>query len=119
LLRLLVLWTGLTGAAVASRDNRHIRIDLFSKLISTRLHLFVQVIVGLFTTSVCAIIAWHGASWVWMDYSDRLTAFQDTPAWMLEVIIPLAFGLIALRYLLHSIQWLMDGIRYHPPDDTP
>jgi TRAP-type C4-dicarboxylate transport system permease small subunit len=117
LLRLLVLWTGMIGATVASRDNRHIRIDLFSRLLSARLHLYIQVVVGLFTTTVCAIIAWKGAVWVRMDYLDGLTGFEGLPAWLLEVIIPLAFGLIALRYLVHSVDWLRQALSVQLPQD--
>jgi TRAP-type C4-dicarboxylate transport system permease small subunit len=107
LLRLLVLWTGLIGATVASRDNRHIRIDLLSRYLSKDTHLFIQSLVGLFTAFICAIIAWHGASWVLLDYQDNLLGFHDLPAWILESIIPLAFGLIALRYLIHSVTWFV------------
>ncbi len=107
LLRLLVLWTGLIGATVASRDNRHIRIDLLSRYLSTKAHLIIQFFVGLFTAFICTVIAWHGALWVQQDYLDSMTGFQDLPAWMLEVIIPVAFGLIAIRYFVHSLNWLI------------
>ncbi len=107
LLRLLVLWTGLIGATVASRDNKHIRIDLLSRYLSKDVHLFIQFLVGLFTSFICTIIAWHGASWVLLDYQDNLLGFQDLPAWIMESIIPLAFGLIALRYLTHSVTWFI------------
>lgn len=107
LLRLLVLWTGLIGATVASRDNRHIRIDLLSRYLSKGAHLFIQFLVGLFTTFICAVIAWHGANWVFLDYQDNLLGFQDLPAWALESIIPLAFGIIALRYLILSCTWFI------------
>ncbi len=107
LLRVLVLWTGLIGATVASRENKHIRIDLLSRFISKRLHLITQVFIGLFTASVCAIISWYGAGWVIMDYQDKLTGFAGLPSWVLEVIIPIAFGLIAVRYLIHSLCWAL------------
>lgn len=107
LLRLLVLWTGLIGATVASRDNRHIRIDLLSRYLSKDTHLFINSLAGLFTAFICALIAWHGASWVLTDYHDNLLGFQDLPAWVLESIIPLAFGLIALRFLMLSLNWFI------------
>jgi TRAP-type C4-dicarboxylate transport system permease small subunit len=116
LLRVLVLWTGLIGATVASRENKHIRIDLISRLFSKRMHLVIQVFVGLFTATVSGIIAWHGARWVLMDYQDRLTSFHGLPSWVLEIIIPVAFGLIAIRYLLHSVCWAGMFIRY---EDKP
>ncbi len=112
LLRVLVLWTALIGATVASRENKHIRIDLISRLFSRRIHLFIQIFIGLFTSSVCTIIAWYGAQWVLQDYQQQLTGFSGLPSWILEVIIPLAFGLIAIRYLLHSLCWLGMFIRF-------
>ncbi len=111
LLRVLVLWTALIGATVASRKNKHIRIDLISRFFGKRTHLFIQVFVGIFTSLVCTIIAWHGAKWVLLDYQDKLTGFSGLPSWVLEVIVPIAFGLIALRYLIHSICWLVMFIR--------
>ncbi len=111
LLRVLVLWTALIGATVASRENKHIRIDLISRFFSKKLHLIIQVFVGFFTATVCAIIAWFGAQWVLLDYQDKLTSFSGLPSWVLEIIIPLAFGLIAIRYLMHSICWL--GLFFH------
>lgn len=106
LLRVLVLWTALIGATVASRENKHIRIDLISRLFSKRVHLGIQAFIGLFTFTVCAIIAWHGSRWVLFDYQDKLTGFSGVPSWALEIIIPIAFGLIAIRYLMHSVCWL-------------
>ena len=40
-----------------------------------------------------------------MDYVDGITSFAGIPAWMLEVIIPLTFALIGLRYLIMSFSW--------------
>ena len=93
-----------------------VRSPLISRLFSKRVHLFIQIFIGLFTASVCGVIAWHGARWVLQDYQDSLTAFQGLPSWALEIIIPLAFGLIALRYLLHSFCWLGMFMRY---DESP
>lgn len=112
LLRVLVLWTALIGATVASRDNKHIRIDLLSHFFKQRFNLALQIVTGLFTSFICGITAWHGARWVYMDYQDQLRGFSNLPSWVLEVIIPVAFGLIAARYLIHSINWLQMFIRY-------
>jgi len=112
LLRVLVLWTGLIGATVASRENKHIRIDLISRFFGKKLHLAIQVFIGLFTSIICAIIAWHGSRWLLMDYQDGLISFANLPSWVLEIIIPVAFGLIAIRYLMHSLCWLLMYFRF-------
>lgn len=105
LLRVMVLWLGLVGATVASRDNKHIRIDLLSDFFKKRTHQLIQCLVGLFSGAICLIIAWHGMRWVRLDYLDELAGFAGIPAWMLEVIVPVSFALIGLRYCLLAISW--------------
>ena len=73
LLRIMVLWLGMIGATVASRDNRHIHIDLISHFFSKTAYLLVQTFVGQFTSWVCLLVAWNGAHWVRLDFVDGLT----------------------------------------------
>jgi TRAP-type C4-dicarboxylate transport system permease small subunit len=49
---------------------------------------------------ICGFIAWHAVRFVQMDYEYGTEAFAGIPAWVTEVIIPIAFGLMALRYCL-------------------
>jgi TRAP-type C4-dicarboxylate transport system permease small subunit len=105
LLRVMVLWLGLVGATVASRDNKHIRIDLLSSFFTKRTHEIIQCFVGIFSAVVCLIIAWYGMQWVRLDYLDNLVGVAGIPAWMLEVIIPISFALIGIRYCLLAICW--------------
>jgi TRAP-type C4-dicarboxylate transport system permease small subunit len=101
LLRVLVLWVGLLGAVAASRGNRHITIDVLSKLISERAQAAVGVVIGLFTAVISAIVAYHAGRFVATEHSYESVAFSGIQAWIFEIIIPFAFGVIALRYLLY------------------
>jgi TRAP-type C4-dicarboxylate transport system permease small subunit len=105
LLRIMVLWLGLIGATVASRDNKHIHIDIITRLFSKRWYLFIQTLVGQFTSWVCLLIAWHGARWVRLEYLDGMTGFLGIPAWMFQIVIPVTFTLIGVRYFLFSLRW--------------
>ena len=105
LLRIMVLWLGMIGATVASRDNRHIHIDLVSHFFSKTSYLLIQTFVGQFTSWVCLLVAWNGAYWVRLDFIDGITGLLDIPAWMLEIIIPITFTLIGIRYFLFSLRW--------------
>ena len=120
-LRVLVLWLGLVGAMVATRDNRHIRIDVIHKLFQKNTHRAIQSAVELFSAAVCLVIGWFGLQWIRWDYEDGTIAFAGIPAWMLEVIVPVAFTFIGLRYLVKSFALLRDFFyfRRHPEaDDT-
>lgn len=112
LLRVLVLWLGLIGATVATRNNRHIRIDLLSKLFSRNIHRLIQSIIGQVSAWTCLVIAWYGFKWIQMDYADGVTSFAGVPAWLLEVIIPVTFALIGLRYLIMSVSWAQLYLRH-------
>lgn len=105
LLRVMVLWLGLIGATVATRDNKHIRIDLLSRFFSRNNHRLIQSIVGQISAWTCLLIAWYGMKWIRLDYADGLKSFAGIPAWMLEIIIPISFALIGLRYLIMSVCW--------------
>ena len=102
LLRVLVLWLGLIGATVATRHNKHIRIDLLSRYFNRNTDRLIQVMVGQVSAWTCLAIAWYGMDWIRLDYEDSVTSFAGIPAWSIEIIVPLAFALIGIRYLLRS-----------------
>ncbi len=105
LLRVLVLWLGLIGATVATRNNKHIRIDLLTRLFEPNTHRLIQSFVGQVSAWTCLLVAWFGFGWIRLDYADGVTAFAGIPAWLLEVIIPLSFTLIGVRYFILSLCW--------------
>ncbi|MEJ2453315.1 MAG: TRAP transporter small permease [Candidatus Thiodiazotropha sp.] len=98
-LRMMVLWLALLGAIAATRDDRHIRIDLVSRFLSARGKAWVQIINDLFSAVVCGLIAWHAGRLVYFEWQDGSELFGGLPAWLGESIIPLGFGLMALRFL--------------------
>jgi len=100
--RLLVLWVALLGAVAASRDDRHINIDVLARWLSLRGRLGARLVVDAFTSGVSGLIAWHAARFVAQERAAGTTLLAGAlPAWTGEVIIPAAFGMMALRYALH------------------
>lgn len=100
LLRMLVLWVALSGAVIASRTDNHIRIDFFARYITGKYYIYIKRIVHAYCVFICAVIAWYSVSFVRMDYEYETEAFAGIPAWITELIIPVAFGLMAFRYFL-------------------
>ncbi len=103
LVRLLVLWIGLAGAMVASRRGDHICIDLVSRYLPPRLRFITGVVVGLFTALVCAVVTWHSMTLLRFEFEDGTRAFAMVPVWVCELIIPVAFAVIGVRYLLYAL----------------
>ncbi|MCK5189993.1 MAG: TRAP transporter small permease subunit [Methylococcales bacterium] len=103
LLRLLVLWVGMAGAMVATREDHHISMDVFTRTMSIRVQQIVRVFTDVFTCLVAAIIAYHAVRLVLMDREAESIAFASIPSWVCELILPLAFGVIALRYFIFAV----------------
>lgn len=114
LVRVLVLWIGLVGAMVATRTDNHIRIDMVSRYLPDQVKPFTTLLVHGFTALVTAAMAWFSLNFVRMEMADNLMAFARVPAWVCEVIIPLAFGVISLRYTLFSITGLIRRVSPRP-----
>ncbi len=103
LLRVLVLWLGLLGAMAATRDGSHIKIDLLSKLLPASTSRYLTPFTNLVSAVICAVVSYHAGRFVMMEYQEGTTAFSAIPAWLCEIIIPIGFGLMALRFLASSI----------------
>lgn len=110
LLRMVVLWLGLTGAAAAARQNKNIRIDLVNRYLPSTWNKSVSSLCHGFTAAVCAIIGWHASRMVMFEIEFGETDFLDIPVWILQSVIPLSFAVIALVYLVSAVTvWVGRG----------
>jgi TRAP-type C4-dicarboxylate transport system permease small subunit len=114
LLRVTVMWVGLLGAMAASRDDNHITIDLVSRFLEGRAQAATRILTGLVGAVVCSALAWHGMRFVLFEREDQAIAFASVPAWMCELIIPVAFGIMALRFLTGALAQLAPAVRGEP-----
>ena len=112
LVRILVLWVGLAGAMVASRQGNHINIDIMDRFLPERAKVVVNFVVELFTASICVVVAYYSLQFVQMEFADGGMAFAKVPAWLCEAIIPFAFMVIGIRYVLLSIINLKRIVRF-------
>lgn len=115
LLRVMVLWIGMIGALVATRENKQISIDVLTRILPPLLKRISGIITRLFAATVAGLIAWHSTLFVIDEWTINNKAFSNIPAWLLESIIPIGFGIIALRYLLEAFSDLYSVVRGRRP----
>lgn len=107
LVKLLVLWIAMLGSVAASRDDRHLRIDVLSHALSDKMVSMTRLLVEVFAAVVCGIVAWHAFRWLQIEFEDQDTVLIDFPAWFAHAVLPLAFILMTYRFLLSSIKRVM------------
>lgn len=101
LLRAMVLWAAMLGALAAARSDKHIGLDLVTHFVHGRMRRVLRAISLLFAAAISAAMAWYGLGLVKLDYGGS-SAIAGIPSWLVESIIPLGFGLLALRLAVHA-----------------
>ena len=110
MLRVGVLWVGMIGAMVATRSDKQISIDAVSRFLPTKWKDRVRVLTDLFTAAVAGVVAWSAFRLVLDDRAAGTTAVAFVPLWVCEAILPVAFGVIAVRYALFAVRHLRTSI---------
>lgn len=103
LTRVAVLWLALLGALAASRDGRHIRMSALTQWLPPRLQLVVGVVSDLFAAVVSAALAYFAFEFVRDSHSYGDVLLGRLPAWWFQSIMPVAFALIAYRFVIHAL----------------
>lgn len=114
-LRVLVLWLGLLGALLATRTREQIAIDVLGRLAPPRLGQLINCLTTLFAAIVCILIAWHSQRFIQLAYDFGDIAFARVPAWPLQLIIPISFALMALRFIFQSGTSLLAAVKKSEP----
>ena len=107
MLRMLVLWIAVAGAVAASRTDKHINIAILNRFLPDKIKLLVKIIVHIFTAAVCGVVTWYSVQFVQTSHEFGDILMGSIPAWWLQLILPVGFGLICYRYCLFAIQELL------------
>jgi len=103
LVRYLVVWVGFIGAAIAVKEDKHITIDVLSRWITGAGSNAVQAISHFSSVVICGLLTWAGIKFIWFEAQMGGTAFFNLPVWVPELIIPVTFGLMTLRYIIRLV----------------
>lgn len=103
LVRYLVLWVGFSGAALATREGKHITIELFSVWRAGKTHRIPATISHLCSAVICGLLTFAAVKFLWFEAQMGSTTFLKIPVWVPELIIPLTFGLMSIRYFFKAL----------------
>ncbi len=98
LVRYLVVWVGFIGAAIATREGKHINIDIVSRWLTGYQNNCIQIISHFFSAMICGLLTLAAIKFIHFEAQMGSTAFFKIPVWVPEIIIPVTFGLMTLRF---------------------
>jgi len=96
--RTMVVWLAMLGALAATRNGKHLAIDVLPRLLPGLARRIVWAITELFAAAVSLALAWYGLSLVELERADSVMLFAAVPVWWSMLVLPVGFGLMALRF---------------------
>jgi TRAP-type C4-dicarboxylate transport system permease small subunit len=105
--RYLVLWVGFIGATLATKENRHITIDVFSHWFSKRGNNYLDAVSYFCSMAICGLLTYAAVKFILFEIQMGSTTFFGLPLWLPELIIPVTFGLMTFRFTLRFVKILI------------
>ena len=103
LVRYLVVWVAFIGAAVATKEGKHITIDFLTRWFTGVGSTVIQVISLFSSTAICGLLTIAAVKFVGLEAQMGSTVFLGFPAWVLALIIPVTFVLMTLRFAFRLV----------------
>jgi TRAP-type C4-dicarboxylate transport system permease small subunit len=105
-LRHSVLWIGLIGASLATKSEKHINMDALSRVLSPKVKNRVDILLNFIAACFSALFVLASYLFVKDEYlnGEGKTLFLNLPGWVVELIIPVAFGIITFRFLVKVLE---------------
>src|SRR5262245_57984111 len=101
----LTLWVGFLGAMICSQRKKHLTLVTFVDRLPPAWQKAATLIAAIVSTAVATALSWASAEFVRseMDAPTRVSGWL--PVWVAELILPLSFAAMAVRFVLQAGGW--------------
>ncbi len=110
LLRHVVLWVAFLGAIVATGEKRHITIDALTKVLPDKGKKIAAIVTGIASIIVCYYLTDASYRFLIDEIEFGGTLILDIQRWIFQIIIPLGFGLMMVRFAVRLLGDIVDLI---------
>ena len=120
------LLIGLLGGMLAAREGRLLVLSTLTQFLKGRWQVFARVFSSGFAAGICVFLGVAAGQLVLSEKAGGHILAYGIPIWTIQLIMPIAFGVLALRLLWHAADgwrgrlaaWLlagaMVGCGWHP-----
>jgi TRAP-type C4-dicarboxylate transport system permease small subunit len=110
LVRYCVIWVGFIGAALATREGKQIRMDVVSRWLPTRHQGTLQAFIHLVSSLISATLTFAAIKFVRVEAQMGAETFFGPATWIIQLVIPVTFGTMTIRYAFFSIAEFLQTI---------
>jgi C4-dicarboxylate transporter, DctM subunit len=100
----LALWTGFLGAMIAARLGRHLDLSTGAVVLPQRFRPAATAFAAAVSAAVAGALCWASLEFVRAEAESPTLIGNWLPVWVVESILPLAFGVIAARFVFKAEQ---------------
>ena len=93
----LTLWVGFLGAAIAAREGKLLALATGTFIPPGIGRRAADILAAAFGACAAVVLAWGGAQMAMIEREAGATIGADIPAWVAQLVLPVAFALIAGR----------------------
>ena len=93
---------GMAGAAIAAREKRLLTFSSLSGFLKGRVKTVAQIISSGSAAAICAFLCTASIRFVLSEKTGGEQLVYHLPVWLFELVLPIGFGLIALRLVWHA-----------------
>jgi C4-dicarboxylate transporter DctM subunit len=97
-LQQLMLWLAFLGGLVATREHRHLSLSTVELFGKGRVRQFGGVLAAAVSAATVGILTYAAVGLVLANREEGRTLMGGVPVWLLELVMPAALGLMALRF---------------------
>ena len=98
------LIVGMIGGAIAAREGRLLSFSTLSSFLKGKLKSIALILSSGAGAAISALLCAASVQFVLTEKSSGGSLAYGIPLWLVELVLPLGFGLIALRLIWHSGQ---------------
>ena len=102
--RYLVMWVGFLGAYLATREDRHLRIDVLTRFLKPKVRLWFNAFSDLFAAVICYFLIRAGWTFVVLGMDADSILFLGLSQKTAAMIVPVGFALMMIQFLIRMIE---------------
>jgi len=101
----LTLWVAVLGAALAARENKLVALATQTFLPDGVLSRSARGFSAMVGAAVCATLVWGASDIIAVERDLGSEIALGFPTWLAQLVLPVGFGLLALRLVWHAGGW--------------